>query len=166
MSNGGRDEGEAGPHPADVRDAEARPRNWPVAMALLMLRERRSHGHGLMERATEFGFGELNPGTLYRTLSRMEKEGLCHSEWEGSEDGRSARRRAYSITEAGVTHLNLWASSLRRWQPLMDVFCLIYGGEAPSDRDGEKDWGESENGDDRGQSTGTSNPPPEDPEAK
>ena len=165
MSNEGRNERETGPRPADIRDTEARPRNWPVAMALLMLRERRSHGCELMERSTASWFGELNPGALYRTLRQMENEGLCQSEWEASEDGRPARR-AYSITEAGRAHLDLWARSLRRWQLSMDVFCLIYGGEAASNRDGRKDGGESEDGDHRRQTTRASNPPPEGPEAK
>ncbi len=46
-----------------------------------MLQEKNSHGYKLMERLEEFGFEQINPGTLYRALRKMEKEGLCESTW-------------------------------------------------------------------------------------
>jgi len=56
-----------------------RPRNWLMAAALVTLHEESSYGYELMERLVECGFGEINPGTLYRTLRQMEGEGLCKS---------------------------------------------------------------------------------------
>jgi PadR family transcriptional regulator PadR len=41
-----------------------------------------------MERAARFGFGAMNPGTLYRTLRHVGKDVLCESEWETNEAGR------------------------------------------------------------------------------
>jgi DNA-binding PadR family transcriptional regulator len=49
-------------------------------VALVILRAENSYGYELMERIREFGFEEINAGTLYRTLRRMEQEGLCTSE--------------------------------------------------------------------------------------
>ena len=77
---------------------EVRPRNWLVPVILVTLREWNSYGYELMERAAAFGFEAMNPGTLYRTLRHMEKEGLCVSKWETSKGGPA--RRVYSITEA------------------------------------------------------------------
>ncbi|HEX2098396.1 MAG TPA: helix-turn-helix transcriptional regulator, partial [Rubrobacteraceae bacterium] len=57
------------------RGVEVRPRNWLVPVILLTLRELNSYGYELMERAAVFGFEAINPGTLYRTLRQMEKEG-------------------------------------------------------------------------------------------
>jgi PadR family transcriptional regulator, regulatory protein PadR len=69
----------------DYNKIEVRPRNWLVPVILLTLKEWDSYGYKLMEQARAFGFGAMNPGTLYRTLRHMEKEGLCQSEWDTTE---------------------------------------------------------------------------------
>ena|SRR5215216_613488 len=68
---------EGGP---EGRDSEfpgvaARPKNWLIPVVLVTIREWNSYGYELMERLAEFGFEAMNPGTLYRALRRMEKEG-------------------------------------------------------------------------------------------
>src|SRR3712207_8951967 len=67
-----------------------------------------------MERASAFGFEAMNPGTLYRTLRQMEKEGIVESTWETSRGGPA--RRMYSITDAGRAYLDFWAKSLEQYQ--------------------------------------------------
>src|SRR5215207_8700384 len=90
---------ERGPRLAAEQKIEARPRNWLTPVDLVLLREESSYGYELMERLEQqFGFEQISAGTLYRTLRRMEQEGLCKSEWETSEGGPA--RRMYSITEA------------------------------------------------------------------
>ena len=60
---------------------EARPRKWLFPVVLVVLQEESSYGYEIMERlAGEFGFEQISPGTIYRTLRQMEKEGLCDSE--------------------------------------------------------------------------------------
>jgi PadR family transcriptional regulator, regulatory protein PadR len=61
---------------------EVRPRNWLVPVILLTLRECTSYGYKLMEQTAAFGFVAMNPGSFYRTLRHMEKDGLCESEWD------------------------------------------------------------------------------------
>src|SRR3954453_11000241 len=90
------------------RDVEGRPRNWLVPVMLLSLREWNSYGYELMERAAAFGFETMNPGTMYRTLRHMEKNGIVKSKWETS--GAGPARRMYSITDAGDAYLELWAN--------------------------------------------------------
>jgi PadR family transcriptional regulator len=80
-----------------MTNVEVRPRNWLIATALVMLREESSYGYKLMERLEKLGFGEINPGTLYRKLRQMEREGLCKSEWKTSDSGPA--RRVYSLTD-------------------------------------------------------------------
>jgi PadR family transcriptional regulator, regulatory protein PadR len=99
----------------------------PVILA--SLREENSYGYELMERLTEFGFEAMNPGTLYRTLRRMEGNGLCESEWETSEGGPARRR--YSITKAGQAYLGLWAEALEEYQRTMNAFLRLYTGGRP-----------------------------------
>ncbi|HZY57811.1 MAG TPA: helix-turn-helix transcriptional regulator [Rubrobacteraceae bacterium] len=113
--------------------AEARPRNWLVPVVLVTLRELNSYGYELMERAAAFGFEAMNPGTVYRTLRQMEKEGLCKSRWETSRGGPA--RRVYSITDAGEAYLDFWAEALEQYQRNMDVFFRLYRGRtARTDR--------------------------------
>jgi PadR family transcriptional regulator PadR len=111
------------------RGVEVRPRNWLVPVILLTLRQWNSYGYELMERAAAFGFETMNPGTLYRTLRQMEKEGLCVSKWEISEGGPA--RRVYSITEAGEAYLGFWARSLEQYRQTIDTFFRLYAGYSP-----------------------------------
>jgi poly-beta-hydroxybutyrate-responsive repressor len=113
---------------------DVRPRNWSVPVILLSLRGRGSYGYELMERTAVLGFGAVNPGTLYRTLRQMEKEGLCESEWETSSGGGPARRM-YSITNAGETYLEFWAKSLEKYRQKMDALLRLYtSGQARADQ--------------------------------
>jgi poly-beta-hydroxybutyrate-responsive repressor len=115
--------------PADPK-IEARPRNWVTPVALVTLREESSYGYELMTRLTElFGFEQINPGTIYRTLRQMEAQGLCKSEWETSREGPA--RRVYSITEAGEEYLEAWAKRCQQYQQVMDAFADPYKGRTP-----------------------------------
>lgn len=105
---------------------EIRPRNWLVPVILLSLRDLNSYGYELMERAAVFGFEAMNPGTLYRTLRQMEKNGLCESKWETSRGGPA--RRMYSITTAGEAYLDFWAEALEQYQRNMEAFFSLYTG--------------------------------------
>ncbi|QIN80236.1 poly-beta-hydroxybutyrate-responsive repressor [Rubrobacter marinus] len=106
---------------------EARPKNWLEAVVLASLREQESYGYELMRRLTRFGAEATNPGTLYRTLRRMEREGWCTSEWETSKGGPARRR--YSLTAAGEAYLDLWIAALEDYQRHVDALFNLYAGE-------------------------------------
>jgi PadR family transcriptional regulator, regulatory protein PadR len=125
------------PRPAKEYRIEVRPRNWLVPVILLTLRQWNSYGYKLMEQARAFGFGAMNPGTLYRTLRHMEKDGLCQSQWDTSA-GRGPARRVYSITDAGNAYLDFWARSLEQYQRNMDTFFRLYTGSRPPGRAKQK----------------------------
>ncbi len=116
------------PRSPEGKGAEARPRNWLVPVILLSLKDWNSYGYELMERASAFGFEAMNPGTLYRTLRQMEKEGIVESTWETSRGGPA--RRMYTITDAGKTYLDFWARSLEQYQQTMDNFFRLYTGKS------------------------------------
>jgi PadR family transcriptional regulator PadR len=117
----------AKPRSVEAKRIEVRPRNWLVPVILVTLRQWNSYGYKLMEQAAVLGFGALNPGTLYRTLRHMEKDGLCESRWETSNGGGPARR-VYSITDAGDAYLDFWARSLEQYQRNVDAFFRLYTG--------------------------------------
>ena len=127
----------AGQGQDEPRGLEARPRNWLVPVILLSLRDLNSYGYELMDRATTFGFGAMNPGTLYRTLRQMEKDGIVESSWETSKGGPA--RRMYTITDSGKTYLDFWAKSLEQYQRTMDTFFRMYTGQPPRDNSKEED---------------------------
>jgi PadR family transcriptional regulator, regulatory protein PadR len=128
------------PHPAGANGRiEVWPKNWLVPVTLLTLRECTSYGYKLMEQTAAFGFGAMNPGTFYRTLRRMEKDGLCESEWDTTSGGGPARR-VYTITDAGEAYLGFWAKALEQYQRNMDAFFRLYTGR-PARRNQHKDNG-------------------------
>jgi poly-beta-hydroxybutyrate-responsive repressor len=108
---------------------EAWSKNWLVPILLLMLRQWSSYGYELMEKMSTFGLVAMNPGTFYRTLRQMEKDGMVSSSWDTSEGGPA--RRMYSITDAGEAYLNYWAESLNQYQRMMDTFFRLYTGQPP-----------------------------------
>ncbi|CAA9416433.1 MAG: Transcriptional regulator, PadR family [uncultured Rubrobacteraceae bacterium] len=122
------------------REVEVRPRNWLVPVILLTLREWNSYGYELMERTAAFGFEAMNPGTLYRTLRQMEKEGVVESKWETSRGGPA--RRMYTITDAGEAYLDFWAEALEQYRRNMDSFFRLYTGRPPmNDKKNDKEKG-------------------------
>jgi len=104
-------------------------KNWLIPVILLMLREWNSYGYDLMEKMAKFGLSNMNPGTVYRTLRQMEKDGVVSSRWDTSEDGPA--RRVYSITEAGESYLRFWAESLDQYQKMMNTFFRLYTFQPP-----------------------------------
>jgi len=109
-------------------------KNWHVPVILLMLRQWNSYGYELMEKMSAFGLSAMNPGTFYRTLRQMEKDGVVSSSWDTSEDGPA--RRVYSITAAGEAYLKLWTESLDQYQKMMNTFFSLYTGQ-PSEQKNE-----------------------------
>jgi PadR family transcriptional regulator PadR len=112
---------------------QARPRKWLTPVALVLLKEESSYGYELMGRIEEeFGFEEINPGSVYRALRRMENdEGLCSSQWDVRAEEGSSPRRMYAITDAGEAYLEAWAAACEKYHRLMDQFARVYGRRTP-----------------------------------
>ena len=72
------------------------------------------HGYGIARRIEQVAEGslELNQGTIYPALLRLEQRGWIQSEWGASENNR--RARFYSITRAGRKQLTAEARSWSR----------------------------------------------------
>src|SRR5918997_6300949 len=124
------------PRPGENNGFQVRPRNWLVPVILLTLRDCTTYGYKLMEQTAKFGFQAMNPGTFYRTLRHMERDGLCKSEWDTS-SGAGPARRVYSITDAGEAYLGFWVEALDQYRRNIDTFFSLYTG-TPSRRDQQK----------------------------
>ena len=84
----------------DVRDGL--PLRPPVFHILLALSRGDMHGLGIaaeVQRSTD-GAVELGPGTLYRSLKEMARQGLI-DEVGAPEEDADPRRKYYGVTEAG-----------------------------------------------------------------
>ena len=109
---------------------EARPKNWQEPVILVSLRQWNYYGYEMLERLTQFGYEAMNPGTLYRTLRRMEENGHVKSEWETAKGGPA--RRKYHLTEAGEKYLDLWVEGMKHYQQTVNAFFRLYtGGRGP-----------------------------------
>ena len=117
---------------AAEQKVEARPRKWLIPLILLWLQEESSsYGYEIMERLEEeFGFEQINAGTVYRTLRQMEKEGLCESEWETFEHTGKANR-VYTTTIAGEAFLETWVEACEQYRRVMDTLSRAYKGRSP-----------------------------------
>ncbi|MGA2327553.1 MAG: PadR family transcriptional regulator [Bryobacteraceae bacterium] len=72
------------------------------------------HGYGISQRLGQLSERalQLNQGTLYPALLRLEQRGWIASEWGRSESNR--RARFYSITPAGRKQLRVETESWER----------------------------------------------------
>lgn len=77
------------------------------------------HGYGVLLRLQQLTRGRLQiqQGSLYPALYRLENQGLITSEWGESENKRKAR--FYSLTAAGRKQLKVEAESWSRFSAVV-----------------------------------------------
>jgi len=85
------------------------------------------HGYGIARRIEQISGDmlELNQGTLYPALLRLEQMGWIRSEWGASENNR--RARFYSITRAGRRQLAAETENWERMSAIMARFLRASG---------------------------------------
>jgi PadR family transcriptional regulator PadR len=83
------------------------------------------HGYGIARRIEQISRDvlQLNQGTLYPALLRMEQEGWIASKWGASEKNRKAR--FYSITRAGRKRLAHETEDWRRMSSTIERFLVV-----------------------------------------
>jgi DNA-binding PadR family transcriptional regulator len=92
--------------------------------ALLLLTEGPKHGYELLVQLSERGYGDADPGGLYRALRSMEEEGLVCSSWEYGDFGPA--RRVYAVTEQGVVELRDSVATMRDMRRRLSRFLRHY----------------------------------------
>jgi PadR family transcriptional regulator PadR len=94
-------------------------RRGVIVMAVLGQLDELDYGYSLITRLAELGF-EVDQGTLYPLLRRLEDRGLLQSEWVM---GESRPRRYYQISSAGeqvLTELKKeWDALVQTMQKVM-----------------------------------------------
>jgi PadR family transcriptional regulator, regulatory protein PadR len=74
-----------------------------------------AHGYGIAQRLEQISQSvvQVNQGSLYPALHRLEQKGWLKSEWKQSETGREAR--FYSLTSSGRKQLKAEKESWARF---------------------------------------------------
>ena len=82
-----------------------------------------AHGYGIVQRVQQVSRDvvQLNQGSLYPALHRLEQKRWLKSEWRPSETGREAK--FYSLTRAGEKQLALEKET---WDRLTAAVDLIF----------------------------------------
>ena len=120
---------EGTPEPENVAPQNQRsfptPSSWlEPALLVTLFVESNLYGYKLMEQLARLGFEAINPGTLYRTLRRLEHNGSLMSEWETASGGPA--RRVYLLTRAGEAYLDWYIEALKQHQQVMNTIFSLY----------------------------------------
>lgn len=94
-------------------DTQAFAKSLNELLILATLREGARHGYqiALDLESRSAGLFNLQHGTLYPILHRMERDGLIHGRWAAGEGQR--RRKEYALTRAGERRLGSGAGEVR-----------------------------------------------------
>jgi PadR family transcriptional regulator, regulatory protein PadR len=101
---------------------------WQGTLALMVLRTLQAmgplHGYGIARRIEQVSekLLEVNYGTLYPALLKLEQEGYITSEWGISENNRKAK--FYRLTRAGVKQLE---KESREWAQTTEILARFLG---------------------------------------
>jgi DNA-binding PadR family transcriptional regulator len=94
-------------------------RRGVIVMAVLSQLDELEYGYSLITRLAELGF-EVDQGTLYPLLRRLEERGMLESEWVTT---GSRPRRYYKISPTGTQVLtglkNEWAAMVQTIEKVM-----------------------------------------------
>ncbi len=82
-----------------------------------------AHGYGIAQRLDQISNSvvQVNQGSLYPALHRLEQKEWLQAEWKQSETGREAK--FYSLTPAGLQQL---ATEKAGWARLTGAVALIF----------------------------------------
>jgi PadR family transcriptional regulator PadR len=92
-------------------------------MILQIVSPQSAHGYGIAQRLQQLSGDviQVNQGSLYPALHRLEQRGWLKSEWRRSETGREAK--FYSLTRSGAKQLAVEKDS---WDRLTEAVRLIF----------------------------------------
>jgi PadR family transcriptional regulator len=84
-----------------------------------------AHGYGIAQRLEQISKSvvQVNQGSLYPALHRLEQKGWLKSDWKQSETGREAK--FYALTRSGQKQLRVEKDS---WARLTGAVQLIFKG--------------------------------------
>ena len=90
-------------------------------LALRALRDESRHGWGIQQRINQIANNVLNvnQGSLYPALIRLEKQNLIKSEWGTSQAGR--RAKYYALTAKGRKQMDAETANWRKFSSVVNL---------------------------------------------
>jgi len=94
-------------------------------MILTILAREPLHGYGISQRLAALSHDnfQVNPGSLFPSLYRLEQDGQLKAEWRASENNRNAKY--YALTAAGRRQLE---QHRRRWNRISFAIASVLEG--------------------------------------
>jgi PadR family transcriptional regulator PadR len=94
-------------------------------MILTILTREPLHGYGIAQRLAVLSHDDfqVNPGSLFPTLYRLEQDGKLKAEWRPSENNRNAKY--YRLTAAGRRQME---QHRQRWQRVSFAIASVLEG--------------------------------------
>jgi len=105
---------------------------WQGTLSLMVLRTLlvmgAQHGYGIARRIEQTSGGRLNInyGTLYPALLKLEQEGLISAEWGVSDNNRKAK--FYKLTRAGRKQIE---QDTKQWEATAAIMTRFLASEEP-----------------------------------
>jgi DNA-binding PadR family transcriptional regulator len=96
-------------------------RRGVLMLAVLSQLNEEQYGYSLKQSLDERGM-EINEGTLYPLLRRLESQGLLESDWQVVDDTRP--RRYYKMSQEGEM---VFANLTQEWQAIVVVMNQLLG---------------------------------------
>ena len=98
-----------------------------LVLKTVALESMHAHGIGLRIEQISQGVFQVNPGSLFPALKRLERAGWVDSEWRATENGR--RAKYYILTASGRKQLK---SERRDWKTQSLAIARILECSAPN----------------------------------
>lgn len=94
-------------------------------MILTILSREPMHGFGISQRLATLSHDQfqINPGSLFPALYRLEQDGKLKAEWRSSENNR--RAKYYTLTASGGRQLE---QHRRRWERITFAIASVLEG--------------------------------------
>jgi transcriptional regulator len=94
-------------------------------LILTILNREPLHGYGISQRLAELTRDafQVNPGSLFPTLYRLEQDGKLKAEWRASANNRNAKY--YALTRSGRKQL---AEERERWNRITHLISGVLEG--------------------------------------
>ena len=94
-------------------------------MILTILAREPMHGYGISQRLAALSHDrfQVNPGSLFPSLYRLEQDGKLNAEWRPTENNRTAKY--YRLTAAGRRQLE---AHRQRWQQISFAIASVLEG--------------------------------------
>jgi PadR family transcriptional regulator PadR len=108
------------------------PKDLRTAWLLQLLRTEPGYGYMLRQALGARGH-DIEPGSLYRSLRDLERDGLITSQWLDPAAG--PRARLYTITSRGLRSLEVLAAAIEQSRKAQLAFLIAYEQPAPEPAD-------------------------------